>query len=95
MTVNSFTNYFDAVTKNSVEIVLVYIKQAFTASTFSEILAVLRRPNGFLFNVDPVALKLATHNKIVFQIGMESCLSNPKCRRNALCTAVTNALFLK
>ena len=42
------------------------------------------------FNVDPVALKLATHNKIVFLVDMESCLLCPKCKRNALCTAVTD-----
>ena len=46
-------------------------------------------------DLDPVALKLATHNKIVFRVGMESCLLSPKCRRNALCTAVTDSLFLK
>ena len=62
---------------------------------FAGVLTVLGRPIEFLFNGDPVSPKLATHHKIVSRVDMESFLSSPKCKRNALCIAVINLLFLK
>ena len=38
--------------------------------TFSGVLMVRDRLVDFHFNADPVALKLATHNKVVFQAGV-------------------------
>ena len=48
----------------------------------------------FRFNGDPLALKLVTHNKIVFQAGMGSCLLRLKCKWNARCVAVTDWFVL-
>ena len=62
--------------------------------TFSEVLAVGGRPVDFHFNVNPVALKLVTHNKIVFRAGMGSCLPRSKCERNARYIAVTDFFVL-
>ena len=46
------------------------------------------------FNEDPVALKLITHNKIMFRAGTGSSLPRLKCKQNALCVAVTDSLVL-
>ena len=48
-------------------------------------------PVDFRFNIDPVALKLLTHTKIVFRAGTGSCLPSLKCTRNALCVVVTDS----
>ena len=52
------------------------------------------RPVDFHINADPVALKLVTHNKIVFRAGTGSCLPRLKCKRNARCVAVTDLFVL-
>ena len=62
--------------------------------TFSEVLAVGGRPDDFHFNADPIALKLVTLNKIVFRVGMGSCLARLKCKRNACYVAVTDSFVL-
>ena len=59
--------------------------------TFSGVLALRGRPVDFRFNADPVALKLVTHNKIVFRADAGLCLSKLKCKRNARCVAVTDS----
>ena len=51
-------------------------------------------PVYFHFNADPVALKLVTHNKIVFRAETGSCLPRLKCKRNARCFAVTDSFVL-
>ena len=58
--------------------------------TYCGVLAMQGRPVDICFNADPVPLKLATHNKIVFQAGTGLCLSKLKCKRNARCVAVTD-----
>ena len=56
-------------------IIVLTLTKAFTkVATFSGVLTVRGRPVGFHFNAHPVALKLETHSKIVFQTGMGSCL---------------------
>ena len=62
--------------------------------TFSGILDVRGRPVDFRFHADPVALKLVTYNKIVFQTGTGLCLSKLKRKRNARCVAVTDSFTL-
>ena len=52
------------------------------------------RPVDFRFNADPLALKLVTHNKIVFRAGTGSCLPRLKGKRNAYCVAVTDLFVL-
>jgi hypothetical protein len=42
------------------------------ASTFSGVLTVLGLPGDFLFSVDPVALRLEIHSKIVFRSGTDA-----------------------
>ena len=49
---------------------------------------------NFRLNADPVALKLVTQNKIMFQAGVESCPPKLKCKRNARCVIVTNSFVL-
>ena len=65
-------------------IIVQALLKAFTKLvTFSGAQAVRGRPVDFCFNADPVALKLITHNKIVFRAGTGSCLPRLKCKRNA------------
>ena len=51
-------------------------------------------PVDFCFNADPLALKLITHNKIVFRAGRGSCLPRLQCKRNARCVTVTDLFVL-
>ena len=44
------------------------------SATFCEVLVMRGRPVDFRFIADPVALKLVTHNKIMFRAGTGSCL---------------------
>ena len=68
--------------------------EALTAATLFGVLAVRGRSVDFRFSVDPLALKLVTHNKIVFRVGMGLFLPSLKFTRNALCFAFTDALLL-
>ena len=67
--------------------------EALTPPTFSRVLAVRGWPVDFCFHADPLALKLATLNKIVFRAGTGLCLPSLKCTRNPLRVAVTDSLF--
>ena len=49
------------------------------------------QPVDFRFNADPVALKLVSHNKIVFRAATGSCLPKLKRKRNARCFALTDS----
>jgi len=78
--------------RNALEICSI---DALTVWTFSGVLTLRGRPDGFRFNVDPVALMFKTHSRIVFRSGTGARRPSLKCLRNALCVAITDSLFLK
>ena len=52
------------------------------------------RPIDVRLNADPVALKSLTRSKIVFRVGVGSCLLSLICIQGVLCVAVSYSILL-
>jgi hypothetical protein len=52
-------------------------------------------PGGFFFKAEPVALKFATHNSMVFLSGTVAFQPSLKCIQTNRCVAMTDSAFFK
>jgi hypothetical protein len=66
-----------------------------TAWTFCGDRTLQGLPGGFFFKAEPIALKFATHNSMVFLSGTVAFQSSLKCVRTNRCVAMTDLAFFK
>jgi hypothetical protein len=66
-----------------------------TAWTFSGDRTLLRLQGGLFFKAEPLSLKFATHNSMVFLSGTVAFRSSLKCVRTNRCVAMADSTFFK